>query len=44
MIANTTLATLIKGRADALEALRVARGRGQATTISASGAAPAPFS
>jgi hypothetical protein len=30
------------GRADALEALRVARGRGQATTISAPGTAPAP--
>ena len=30
------------GRADALEALRVARGRGQATTISASKTAPAP--
>ena len=28
------------GRADALEALRVARGRGQATTISAPGTAP----
>jgi hypothetical protein len=30
------------GRADALEALRVARGRGQATTISAPGTAPTP--
>jgi hypothetical protein len=30
------------GRADALEALRVARGRGQATTISAPRTAPAP--